>query len=283
MRRRADVALLIGALAGAAVATAGIVRAPRAAMPADAVAMVGDTPIRRAELEAALAGVETEGKGTPLEPALRRHVLERLIDEELLVQAALELGLARQDRRARAELSGAALAFLRDAPGPEPTEGELRAFFEAHRGYFATEPRLEVEERYFSDAAAGGAAAARERAVAARDAWRRGEPAPGDAPPLPVPAGPLPLTKLEQYLGPAAVRSVVDQPLGIPGEPLRATDGWRVVRLGRRHDGAASPFEVARGEVALEWRRREGEARLRAFLAARRERTPIRLAQELGR
>ncbi len=268
--------LLCGALAGGALATAGIVRAPSPRLPDDAVAVVNGQPIRRADYETALAAAAADGKRGTEDPALRRHVLERLIDEELLVQAALELGLAQRDRRVRADLSSATLSFVTEAPAKEPSEGELRDFFRENTGYFTSDARVEVEELYFEGPAA------RSRALAARADWREGRTVPADPPPLPLPAGQLPLTKLEQYLGPKLARALGELPVGEISEPLVSGDGYRLLRVKSRGGGSPPRFEDVRELVGAEWRRRASERELRRFLAERRARAKLSLLPELG-
>lgn len=276
MKNKTDWLLLAGAVTGVVLATAGLVRAPERGLPDDAVAVVNGQPIRRADYETALAAVAADGKRGSQDPALRRHVLERLIDEELLVQAALDLGLAQRDRRVRADLSSATLSFLKEAPGREPSDAELERFFDESSGYFATDARVEIEELYFTGADA------EPRARAAREPWQRGEPVAGDAPALPVPAGPLPLVKLEQYLGPTLARSVAALPVGVVSEPLVSADGFLLVRVRSRSGGARPSFDVVREQVRAEWRRRATEEQLRRFLAERRARAKVSMARELG-
>src|SRR5262249_59790115 len=77
--------------------------------------------------------------------ALRRHVLDRLIDEELLVQRGLELGLARVDPRVRRELAAAVVTeAVTEGDHGEPTADDLRAFYDAARGFFAPRGRLHL-------------------------------------------------------------------------------------------------------------------------------------------
>jgi hypothetical protein len=248
-----DLPLLAGALLGIALAAAGLAARPaQARLPDDAVAVVNGYPIRRADYDSALAALASERRGE-LDPALRRHVLDRLIEEELLVQAALDLGLARHDRRVRSDLSSAAIGFLVDAPeGREPSEAELRAFFDEHTGAFTTDALLEVEE------------------------------VPSGPPPLPLPRGPLPLRKLEQYIGPSAARRCASLPEGGVTEVVPGSDGPRRFRLIARTGGATPSFEDVRAEVKAARERWTGEQRLLRFLRERRARAAVTLAEDLG-
>ncbi|MCK6534190.1 MAG: peptidylprolyl isomerase [Polyangiaceae bacterium] len=277
MTKSSNWLLACGALAGVVIATAGVVRAPRPPLADDAVATVNGSPIRRADYETALAAVAADGKRKDLDAAMKRHVLDRLIDEELLVQAALELGLAQRDRRVRADLSSAALAFVKESPAREPSDAELQALFDANPGFFGGGARFEVEELFFR----GAAEPARQRAEAARRAWLRGESVTADPPALPIPTGPLPLAKLEQYAGPAAARAVLPLPPGGITEPLSGGDGVRLLRVKARRDGAPR-FEDVRSAVQSEWRRRTTEDELRRFLSDRRARAKVSMTAELG-
>ena len=106
--------LLVGAAVGLALAAWGLLEkrveghglsagSPSQELSPEQAAIVGDRVIRRVDYERMLAGVERDLRN-PIDDATRRRVLERMIDEELLVQQALALGLASADRRVRGEL-----------------------------------------------------------------------------------------------------------------------------------------------------------------------------------
>lgn len=281
---RNEVLLLVGALSGIGLTAYDVARAPaRAALPESVVATVNGRPIRREDFQSALAAVAADRRDGIEAPHVRRHVLDRLIDEELLVQAALELGLAERDRRVRADLTAAAIGFLTEAPSRDPSEAELRAFFAEHSGYFARDAKLELGEHYFARGVDD--AGAKQRALAARRTLSEGGAGAAlasDPPPLALPSGLLPLGKLEQYLGPSIVQTVRDLPVGGLSEPLARDGGYSVLRVLRRSEGAPPPFEQAREEVLGEWRRRHGEQSLREYLDSRRARANVEINGGLG-
>ena len=280
---RANWLLFAGAFLGIGVAALGILDRPVERVPADAVALVNGHAIRRDDYVTALAAVASDRRSGGDEPAMRQHVLDRLIDEELLVQAALDLGLAQRDRRVRADLSSAAIAFSTESPDErEPSESELRELHAEHAGYFAQAAEVEVEQMFFAVRGADDDAATRARADAARAELLRGGPALGDAPPLALPKGALSPSKLEQYLGPTAARVAAELPVGGVSEPVRAAQGYRVLRVVSRSGGAPRAFEDVRESVRAEWQRRASEQRLRTFLNERRKSASVTLSQELG-
>jgi hypothetical protein len=101
---RARRGFAIGAVLGLALAMGSLLsRKNDPPMPADAVAIVNGSPIREADLERAMAALAADRRD-PLGAAERRLVLDRLVEEELLVQRASELGLDRRDRGLRSRL-----------------------------------------------------------------------------------------------------------------------------------------------------------------------------------
>ncbi|MFW6051531.1 MAG: peptidylprolyl isomerase [Myxococcota bacterium] len=280
--------LAAGALAGVGLAGASLLerQAAPAELPEGVVAVVDGRPILRSEYERALRALSADRDG-PLTEEDRRHVLDRLIDEELLVQHGLELGIARRDRRVRADLSAAVIALVTaraEDDAEDVTDEELRRFFERHRAWFRTRPRLHVEQLFFR-AADSGDAAARERAAAAAARWtERGGPAgalrdDADAYDVPLPDGPVPLGKLEDYLGPTVARGLASAEAGEVVGPLRSGSGYHVVRVVERLPGEVPSFERVRPLVRAEHRRRLGEERLRDLLEARRADSEVRVAR----
>ncbi|MFW6023397.1 MAG: peptidylprolyl isomerase [Myxococcota bacterium] len=283
---------LLAAGAATGIALAGVALVERQSsvgddLPPDVVAVVDGRPILRAEYERALRAVASDSDGL-LSKADRRHVLDRLIDEQLLVQHGLELGLATRDRRVRADLSSAVIALVTaraDDEAAEVTDAELRGFFDTHRDWFRTLPRLHVQQLFFR-VGEGGDAAARRRATAALARWRAGEARAdladeADAFDVPLPDGPVPSPKLRDYLGPTVVRAVVEAGEGDLVGPLRSGNGYHLVHVIARERGAVPPYEQVREQVRAEHRRRMGEERLRSLLEARRAEVEVRVDPEV--
>ncbi|HSJ97137.1 MAG TPA: SurA N-terminal domain-containing protein, partial [Myxococcota bacterium] len=136
-----------GALAGVAAAALSLLGSGAAgpALPDGAVATVNGTVLRAADYQRALAALESDRRN-PVGEGERRFVLDRLVDEELLVQRALELGLATSDRMVRNQLVAAMLTAVTDDAGlVEPDEASLRAFHTEHGDRFQAPARLQVE------------------------------------------------------------------------------------------------------------------------------------------
>src|SRR5262249_37632841 len=124
---RSSTLLALGSTLGLLLAAGSLLASGRTAghaLPADTVACINGAAIRAEEYRRALDAVAGDRRDEPDE-ALRRHVLDRLIDEELLVQRGLELGLARVDPRVRRELAAAVVAeaVTEGGAGAPPAHG----------------------------------------------------------------------------------------------------------------------------------------------------------------
>jgi len=280
--------LAAGAAVGLVLAAAGLVSAPRRTveLPDDAVATVNGTEVRLADYERAVAALASDRRGA-LEDADKRHVLDRLVDEELLVQRAFELGLAQRDRRVRTDLVTAVIeAVTNEADQNEPSDADVERFFGENRDYFALPGRMQVEQVFVrANGESDPDALARARDAAAE--LRAGASASsvqaslGAGPVAPLPDGLLPAAKLREYLGPAAIDALRElTPNGVT-DPVRAAGGYHVLRLAAREPGATPELDAVRSEVRAELRRRSGDEALRRYLDELRQRAEIRLAGSL--
>ncbi len=279
--------LVAGAALGLAVSAAGLLeqRTARHVLSDDIAAIVGERPIRRIDYERMLAGVEQERRG-PIDDGTRRRVLERMIDEELLVQQALGLGLAQIDRRVRGELVSSVVdSVVSEADAEPPSEAEIEQHYRESAAFFARPGRLRVESLFFSARPAVATAAdpdgrgmrnasARERAEAARERLARGEDLDGvaaDRAVLVVPDALLPLAKLRDYVGPAAIEALAALAPGDWSEPLEAAGGFRLIHLVEREPETTPPLAEVADLVRDDLVRRRGDEALRHHLDVLRE------------
>jgi parvulin-like peptidyl-prolyl isomerase len=285
--RRPTVLLVLGALAGVGLAAAGLTASPRhGALPAGVVALVNGEPIRTDDYQRAVEGVANDSRD-PLTDADRRHVLDRLIDEELLVQRGLSLGLARQDRRLRADLTSTVIdGVVGDIGDRAPSDDELAAFYERNRDFFAGPGRVRVRQVFVrTTAPTDDAALARAQQATAR--LRAGDnptvvaDALGDAPVSPPPDALLPPSKLLEYLGPTALRTALGLGVGEVSDPVRSSSGYLVLQMLERQPDTVPPLDDIRPQVLAEFRRRAGEHELRSYLDELRARADVVVAEPL--
>ncbi len=283
--------LAVGALLGIALAAHGVVAGGNGDEPVelakDIVARVNGKPVARADYERALAGVAAVRQGK-VSPATKKHVLDRLIDEELLVQRGMELGLAERDRKVRLDLSAAVIDLIvaRGRQQPIPNEAKLRQFYEQQGHLFTRATALRLEHGFVQRREGESRQEAAARAQRLQQRLDDGQPwsALGtlqDSPPAPVPAGMLPLAKLRDYLGPSVTKAAAALPVGTVSLPIEAAGCWHIVRVLERKLASKPELESIRAQVLAEWQRSAGDRRLRDFLKRRRAAAQVDIAESL--
>ena len=132
VNRRALILLALGSLVGICFGTLSVLRGGPATseqLPPGAIAVVNGAAIRTEEYRRAVAMLASDKRNT-LTDADRVHVLERLIEEELLIQGAVLDGLVERDPAVRKAITQAMLAaIVTDSASARPTQEELRAFY----------------------------------------------------------------------------------------------------------------------------------------------------------
>jgi len=290
MRARGSVLLAIGAGAGVALAATGLVASGVTrgrGLPPGAVARVNGALLRADDYTRSLDALERDRRGGA-EPADRRFVLDRLIDEELLVQRGLELGLARQDARVRRDLTAAVIdAVVTEHEDGTPSDADLEAFYRRERDFFARPGRLRVRQLWCRADTAADAPSAEARARAAAASLRAGEDFAGvrarlgDPEIAPLPDALLSPAKLLDHLGPTALRAALELEAGAVSDPVRSATGYHVLQVVEREAEWVPPREEIADEVLAEYRRRRGERALRAYLDGLRARADVEIAPSL--
>jgi len=274
--------LAAGAAAGLLVAAIGVIgeRPSVDDLPPGAVARVGDALIRAEEYDRLVAGLESDRR-SPVDAKLRRHVLDRMIDEELLVQRAVELGLVDVDRRVRANLTSAMIqSIVDDADEVEPSARDLESFYREQAEFFTAPGRLRVRQ-IFVRSRADERGTAQERAAGAQAALDTGESFEGvreqygDGEISPIPDAMLPALKLREYIGPTALRAAMELEVGQVSEPIRSGTGIHFLKLVEREPERTPPLDEIEVQVRSEWRRRQGDRALRAYLDGLRDDIPV--------
>src|SRR6266702_4346831 len=123
------------------------VRVPMRFLPGTA-ARVNGRPIDADSVSRTVAGMDARDRRT--ESATRHEVLSRMIDEELLVQHALDTGAAETSPEVRAALVRSAITRVNAEVAAQPLpDRELEQYFKAHSSLYAISARFEVTPLYF--------------------------------------------------------------------------------------------------------------------------------------
>ena len=226
----------------------------------------------------------TEQRGRAPTATERKSLIDEYVREEILYREALEMGLDKGDVVVRRRLAQkmATIVDDLDAPG-EPTEAELRTFFEFHADRYRDPVRVRFTNVYFEGEHRGASAEAQARAalerlkagqrlpqsaLESRDSFA---PRPGDA----MRSQPE-LTKL---FGPAFAEAVVRFPAGVWQGPVRSKSGYHLVRVDERWAPPVPELATVRDRVVADWRSARRDEAGAAALARMRNRYDVVIAE----
>lgn len=271
LSRYRDHILGLGAALGLGLAVAGAFAVPSAGLSDHVVARVNGTDISRRQLDRT-----ADPQVTP--QAQRRQALELLIDQELLIQRGVSLGLVGSDRTVRKALAMAMIdRTVAQVLAHEPDEDVLRAFYATHSAVFSLPARLRVQQITFpaADRAQTAAAALRDGMSFAEARRRFGQPAGG-----PLPDSLLPAHVLHRYLGPSLTRVALSLTAGQVSAPLASPLGYHILRVAERQAERVRPYPEVRAQVRAEYYRRERDRALERVLDRLRRRATLVLAAD---
>jgi hypothetical protein len=278
--RRALVWLAIGALAGIGLAAATLVHAPGTVSPAlgsGVVALVNGQPIQREALARYAATVARERGHLELDAAQESRILDRLIDEELLLQRGLALGIERNEPSARRAIVSAVIDGITSADAREPDRAALEAFYRENGARWTRPGDVLVEMAWVPKDAPDAEARAAEmvRRAGAGESLDVINAELGAPIEPPLPKDRVSPEVLRDRVGDVVVQALLALPPGETSEPVRAFDGLWVVRLLARDPDVQPPLDAVYEPVRQAWLEREHEERLVRELAVLREQATI--------
>ncbi len=242
----------------------------------DAIAVVDGAPISRTVFDSAVEGLAS-AKRNPLTEAERREALDRIIDEELLLRRALELGLGESDPSSRKALVNAILQFsITGAAQREPPQSELEKFYAGRPKLIAPQPLLTVRAVSF-------AITETERVSLLKSALDGGESFDAaakraKAEGVLLPTGPVIPAKVAEYAGATIRDTALSLSKGQTSPPIEIGRRIVFVHLVDRTETPPPPLADVRDVVLEEWRKRETEQAFSDYVANLRSKARISYA-----
>jgi parvulin-like peptidyl-prolyl isomerase len=170
----------IGATLGLVIAGFGLFTAAGtkiSGVPPEDVAMINGRHILRSDF-ITQTQIETAMPFDKTTKAQRMKVLGEMIDEELLVQRGLEVDLAASDPDVRmAEVNGVQLQVDADVLAQQPSDEVLLTYYNAHKDKYAAEGIMALRDLVIKPDDNTTAEQAREKAIKAAEAYRKGSDA----------------------------------------------------------------------------------------------------------
>jgi peptidyl-prolyl cis-trans isomerase C len=179
------------------------------------------------------------------------------LSEEILFREAASLGLDDGDEVVRRRLIEKMTVLSRpQAAAGEPSEAQLRAWYQAYRHRFRQPARLGFEQIFFDPKLRKDARAVATSALAGLVGRGPAEPAPaglGDSFALPSRMSDRTDTQVAHLFGPAFAQALLAAPVGTWSGPVASNFGLHLVRVDRRDPERVPSFEEARRHVRADW------------------------------
>ena len=291
---RSMVLCAIGAVVGLAIAGVGLFSARGTAthnVPPEDIALVNQRPVLRSDFVTQLEG-ETGESFDQATRAEKLKVLDEMIREELLVQRGLELDFAETDQMTRNALAMAMdQQALAEATTSQPSEQQLREFFNKSPARYASDGILTVRHLVLvaaSGGAGGGAASGGEQAMQkaheAVSALRANTPVEAVIAKFgltePRNDGDEFYFAAKIHLGDAVYAQALRMKEGEVSEPLQAADGIHIVQVIKDKVPVPLSFEHARLQVLTDLKNAQQERLMAATMKFLRERSKILIAPD---
>ena len=273
---RTDLLLIGGMVLGILAALTGLVDAGKAPLDEGTAARVNDTPIPADELRSLLER-RTQG-GAPVDQL--RATLDDMIDEELLIQRALELGILRRDSNVRlAIIQAMEKSILNEERGRSVSDAELEAFYRSNTALFAEPLRLQLEELVVADPARVAELSARLEAGAAAERLAAGDDGLSVTrlPPVPL--------SLEALAGRFSAAILARLKTAREGDVLtfKSSRGTHLIRVVAIQKARVPSFAELRVAVLNELQLQRQDVAYDEYLAWLRQRADIRKNERLPR
>jgi hypothetical protein len=263
--------LVAGALAGLLAAGFGILRQADSGnvLPTNALARVNEQIITRDNYNRALARLGTNNTSDDA----GAWVLQRLVDDELLVQRGLELGMAQSDSAVRNAIIDSLIASVTaEADAASPDDEELQQYLSENADRFSFVESLSVAAWQTNDEAVAQSfvnALRNDGSIATSDTI-------GPIPDLPP--GLMPVEVLRDFLGPGITAAAADMPVG--SSAVFARRGrWLVVQVLKKESAVVTDLSAIRNRVLLDYRRSLADQTLRDYLDDLRRRADVDVVQ----
>ena len=241
--------------------------------PIDTVVLVNQQPVTESALKFARQRSGRFMIDVPVQDR-DKQLLQRLIDDELILQRAEELGILRADPGIRKLLARSAInTIVRESQALLIKEPQLIAFYNNHQAVFQKPQRITLQAAQFDDLEMANIS---RNAVLLGDSLKKTVSLVGGKI-LPIPVSPLPKHMLIRYLG----ISLTDLALGLSAtqisQPIVQGDNIYLLQVIENQPATLMPFEQVRETVMTELISRQRRDSLATTLEELKQTTSIQL------
>ena len=258
--------LIFGLIIGVFLAANSIVQESNL-IEDDWVANVGGVQISKEKYYSQLEGLAKDKKN-PITERDKNYVLERMIEEELLIIRAKELGLFKNNQIVRGSIIQQMIKLIISENYLESVEEEtLRKFYEQNIGFFSSASRLRLQQIYFSNLSGDS----KERSDEAFEYLKEGASYDevskmADQSALTIPNSMMNLSKVREYIGPTLMNLARRLEPGEFSVPMEVAGGHKIIYLFDKELSEPEEFDSIPQKILKEYQRRRDDNSLREYL-----------------
>ena len=265
-----NIILVLGIFIGISLASVSLVKRVNFNTAGDWVANIEGTKITRDKYLLQLEGLKSD-KRSPLTKEDKEFVLERMIEEELLIKRALDLGMLRNNPMARGTVVQQMInQIISDNDMMDISEAELNEFFKKNIGFFTNANRLRIKQIYFPDKEDASISSI-QKAKQAFDMLISGSTFDeaafhGTQTALQIPDTLMTLSKVREYVGPSLMLTAEKLEPGEFTLPKRVSGGYKIIFLVNKENSSPPDLADIKNQVISEFKKRRDDQSLRSYL-----------------
>ncbi|MDB3975920.1 peptidylprolyl isomerase [Gammaproteobacteria bacterium] len=232
-------------------------------------AKIEDTFIPMEKYLTQLDGLSKD-KRSPLTQKDKEYVLERMIEEELLIKRAIDLGVLNDNPMARGTIVQQMIkTIIAENARYEISDSELESFFQENSGFFTKSSRLRIQQIYFSNEQLKD-----DSLVVAKKAYdllKRGDDFEsvsklGSPSALQIPNSLMTLSKVREYIGPSLMNLAKELEINSFTTPIEVSGGYKIIYLIDKELASPPQFNDIKASVSSEFLKRRDDQSLRSYL-----------------
>ena len=232
-------------------------------------AKIEDTFIPMEKYLTQLDGLSKD-KRSPLTQKDKEYVLERMIEEELLIKRAIDLGMLNDNPMARGTIVQQMIkTIIAENARYEISDSELESFFQENSGFFTKSSRLRIQQIYFSNEQLKD-----DSLVVAKKAYdllKRGDDFEsvsklGSPSALKIPNSLMTLSKVREYIGPSLMNLARELEINSFTSPIEVSGGYKIIYLIDKEMASPPQFNDIKASVSSEFLKRKDDQSLRSYL-----------------
>ena len=228
------------------------------------IAKIDDRAISRGKYDNYLESI-AQSRKSGLLASDAQNILERMIDEELLIQRAMDLGMLENDAEIRSTIIQKMISsIIADTKNLRFSQQDLQTFFSNNLDFFAPSPKLHLIKLSFPEASQGQTLEAREMLLAGNLSAAQSL-AQMDV--IQLPNTLLPTMKIREYIGPLLTQEALKLDDGEVSKIIASENQLHLLVVIKKLRESAGSFDEMYEEIESEFIRQKGEEMLDDYLA----------------